>query len=213
MLKKIRRQYKLQSFPDKKILNNPFHQFSSWLNEAIQAEITDATAMTLSTVSSEGKPSSRIVLLKDLKDNSFVFFTNYKSKKGNQLDKNPNAAMLFYWPDLERQVRIEGFVNSLFPEESDKYFYSRPEKSKISAIISPQSQIIPSYEYLVKEFNEILSKKKNKDLPLHRPDYWGGYALTPVLFEFWQGRENRLHDRIEYIKKEKDNWEIHRLAP
>ncbi len=209
-IRHIRKDYTLKVLIEKEISPNPLLQFSEWLNEAILAEVLEPTAMALSTVSSEGRPSSRIVLLKHATIEGFDFFTNQQSKKGKHLQNNSFASLLFFWPELERQVRIEGKVQMLSNEESDNYFDIRPEMSKIGAWASPQSSIIPNRKTLedwFKEFEEIYHNK-----PIKRPPHWGGYRLVPELIEFWQGRVNRLHDRIEYTLHN-GAWQLHRLAP
>ncbi len=209
-LPNIRKEYHLSNLEVDMLDQNPFVQFNNWLNEAIQAEAIEPTAMSLSTSTPDGRPSSRMVLLKEINDEGFVFFTNYESKKGIQISINPLGALLFFWPKLERQVRIEGTISKIIPEKSDEYFYARPQGGKISAWSSPQSQHIPNREYL-----ENLQKdyeKLFKTRSLERPRHWGGYILKPDLYEFWQGRDNRLHDRFEYSLKG-HIWEIQRLAP
>lgn len=189
---------------------NPIVQFKYWLNQALKSNVQEPTAMVLSTSSPDGKPSSRVVLLKALDDIGFTFFTNYESRKAKDITANPAGSLLFYWPLLERQVRIEGRILKTAPHESDEYFISRPEGSKIGAWASPQSKKIPSREYLEdlqKNFMRIF-----KSRPMERPENWGGYKLIPDQMEFWQSRENRLHDRFEYIRKG-GVWEIYRLAP
>ncbi len=189
---------------------DPFVQFSYWFNDAMKAYPDDSNAMTLATADSGGKVSARMVLLKGFDKEGFVFFTNYESRKGRQIAENPNAALLFFWHKLERQVRIEGSIEKTSRKESDEYFSIRPEGSKISAAVSPQSQRIPNREYLENLKQDHLQHYRNKTI--ERPVNWGGYRLVPDLFEFWQGRENRLHDRFEY-KWFSGGWEIHRLAP
>ena len=189
---------------------NPFKQFAVWMKDAMDSGNREPSAMVLSTVSENGKPSSRIVLLKHSSELGFEFFTNYQSKKGKHLKDRPFASLLFFWPELERQVRIEGQIEKLDPKESDDYFSTRPVESQIGAWASPQSIAIPNRKTLLdwyEEFEEIF-----KTTPMTRPDHWGGYRLIPDLFEFWQGGEKRLHDRIEY-RDEKDGWTIYRLAP
>ncbi|MBN2481282.1 MAG: pyridoxamine 5'-phosphate oxidase [Bacteroidales bacterium] len=204
------REYRLSRLEIDMLDHNPYVQFQNWLQEAIQAEIPDPTAMSLSTSTPGGRPSSRIILLKDLNPEGFVFFTNYESKKGSQINENPLGALLFFWPELERQVRIEGRISKIISEKSDEYFYSRPQGGKISAWASPQSQPIPNREYLENLQEDYQKLFKTRELK--RPGHWGGYMLKPDLFEFWQGRANRLHDRFEYNLKG-HIWEIHRLAP
>ncbi len=195
---------------EKTIDRNPFNQFSAWIEDALKADIPEPTAMVLSTVSSQGRPSSRVVLLKNSSEKGFEFFTNYQSRKSIELKDNSYASLLFLWKELERQVRIEGKVERLTSAESDEYFITRPYESQISAWASPQSRVIPNRKTLKDWYEEFEEIFKNK--PPSRPPYWGGFRLEPELFEFWQGRENRLHDRIEY-KKEDIGWIMQRLAP
>lgn len=209
-LKNIRKEYRLKVLDEKHVSTDPFHQFSVWIGEALQSEVMEPTATVISTVSKEGRPSSRIVLLKQASALGFDFYTNQQSKKGQHLNQNVFASLLFFWPELERQIRIEGAVQKLSDEDSDNYFQSRPTQSKISAWASPQSTIIPDRKMLKDWFVEF--EKIFLTNPIKRPPHWGGYRLTPDLIEFWQGRENRLHDRIEYIKLE-GAWKFHRLAP
>ena len=194
----------------KEVDKDPIKQFVQWLDFAINKKVNEPNAMVLSTVSSDSKPSSRVVLLKRVNHEGFVFYTNYQSRKGNELAYNNNASLVFFWPEMERQVRIEGTVKKTASELSDEYFNNRPDNSKIGAIISPQSQVIPNRNFLLeKKQKQEESSKKNK---LKRPNYWGGYILSPTLFEFWQGRPNRLNDRIQY-SLENNGWKIDRLAP
>ena len=189
---------------------DPFVQFRYWFNGAMKAHPDDANTMVLATADSGGKTSARVVLLKGFDNEGFVFFTNYDSRKGRQIAVNPNAALVFFWHNLEKQVRIEGRVEKTSRKESDEYFKIRPEGSKVSAIISPQSQHIPDRDYLEHLKRDHLNHYGNKTAD--RPENWGGYRLVPDLFEFWQGRENRLHDRFEYTWTN-GGWEIYRLAP
>ncbi len=189
---------------------DPFKQFSIWMKDALDSEIVHANAMTLATVNKIGKPSARTVLLKELDNTGFVFYTNYESDKSQELNENPNASLVFYWKEFERQVRIEGAVEKVSKRESEKYFKSRPLESKLGAWASKQSEVIPNREYLVNKFNEVKEKFNDSEIPL--PPFWGGYRLLPDVFEFWQGREMRLHDRIKYTKEEK-GWRIVRLSP
>lgn len=205
----FRREYKNHSLSTINTSSDPFIQFNNWFVEATDSGIGEPNAMALATVSSEGMPSIRIVLLKDVEPDGYVFFTNYHSRKGSQLEKNPQAALLFFWPELERQVRIEGRVVKTDPEYSDNYFNSRTAGSRAGAVVSPQSRVISSREPLESAMSKLL---QNQHKDLRRPEYWGGYKLIPELFEFWQGREHRLHDRIQYRKNDK-NWIKERLAP
>jgi pyridoxamine 5'-phosphate oxidase len=196
---------------DEKDVNaNPFLQFAKWFEEAVGAQVIDPNAMTVCSATKEGKPSARIVLLRNFSESGFVYYTNYNSRKGTEIEKNPNCALLFFWPELERQIRIEGIVKKQTFEESDLYFNSRPRESKISAWTSEQSKVIANREALNEKY-EILNKKyPDENVP--RPPYWGGYVLKPISIEFWQGRPNRLHDRILYTL-ENNNWKIERLSP
>lgn len=209
-LDSIRHEYKFSGLTKRGIDKNPFKQFERWLNEALQSNEKEPTAMALNTHGPDDFPQSRIVLLKSFNEKGFVFFTNYNSSKGIAIENNPRVGLHFFWPALERQVRISGIAKKTSSETSDNYFYSRPVASQIAAIISDQSHEIPSREYLEKRF-EKLSTKLN-DNALGRPIYWGGYIIEAVKIEFWQGRENRLHDRILYEKKNR-KWTIKRLAP
>ena len=205
----------IKDFPYKELDENDFNpdpiiQFRYWLDAAIKSTMPEANAMTLSTVSSDNRPSSRIVLLKHIAPQGFDFFTNYNSKKGKHLLNNKYASLLFYWPILERQVRIEGRVEKISSNESDDYFFSRPYESQISAWASPQSNVIPTKTTLMDWFKEFESIFNNKDI--NRPPHWGGYRLIPDLMEFWQSKPNRLHDRIEYVLNGGE-WTIRRLAP
>jgi len=208
---KIRKEYKKSELLESTIFTDPFKQFAVWLEEAINSGIEDPTAMTLATISTKGYPSARIVLLKSFDKNGFVFYTNYNSRKGNHLKNNPNAALVFFWKELERQVRIEGITEKVSKKESDEYFASRPRESQISACISEQSMTIPDRNYLEMLYDIFV--KKQGDNPIKRPEHWGGYRLIPRRIEFWQGRENRLHDRIKYCSKDGKSWKIKRIAP
>jgi pyridoxamine 5'-phosphate oxidase len=207
----IRKEYKLQTLAEKDVLKNPFSQFDKWWQEAIHSNLEEVNAMTLATASADGMPDARIVLLKGVDENGFVFFTNYESAKGQQLLENPRASLVFFWAALERQVRISGLVSLTSSTISDKYFDSRPEGSRIGAWASPQSQVIESREWL--EETEKRLKKESLEHPKHRPPYWGGYLVKPTRMEFWQGRPSRLHDRILYTLQGNGHWKIERLAP
>lgn len=207
-LNNLRKNYQKGELLESKVNPNPFKQFDKWFEEALSSNIYEPNAMILATAA-DNRPSARVVLLKGFDENGFKFYTNYNSRKGKEISINPNAALLFYWMELERQIRIEGRIEKLSKEESLEYFNSRPLDSRYGALASSQSEIIPDREYLEKKFSEL--KEKYGDNP-PMPDNWGGFILKPVLFEFWQGRSNRLHDRIVYEKKE-SNWNIYRLSP
>lgn len=206
----LRREYKRGELSDDNINTDPINQFQHWFEQAMHADIIDVTAMTLATASTDGKPSARIVLLKKFDKSGFVFFTNYSSRKGNELSKNPNASLLLFWKELDRQVRIEGKVEITSDSVSDNYFNSRTMESRISAAVSPQSEEILSRRFLEEMWVSAL-KETGENGPI-RPKNWGGYLLIPDRIEFWQGRPNRLHDRILYKRKGK-GWVISRLAP
>jgi pyridoxamine 5'-phosphate oxidase len=208
----IRKNYSRRSLSENEIHPDPIQQFDQWWQEAIASELDEANAMTLATASADGLPSARIVLLKGFSEKGFVFFTNYNSYKGKQLADNPKACLVFFWKELERQVRITGLVEKISEEESDDYFYSRPVESQIGASVSPQSQVIENREWLEKQLND-REKNTNSTLPLKRPSHWGGYIVKPVEVEFWQGRPGRLHDRLQYSLEENGKWKIERLAP
>lgn len=207
----IRKEYRLQQLKELDVEQNPLLQFQHWFSAAIEAKVNEPNAMNLSTVKASGRPSSRIVLLKGVEENGFVFYTNYQSNKGQQLQQQPYASLCFFWPELERQVRVEGKVIKVSPATSDIYFQSRPLASRLGAWASPQSQIISDRDSLEKKLEEV----KNKfTLEVPRPEHWGGYKLIPDYIEFWQGRESRLHDRITYqLEADLTKWSIHRLAP
>ena len=207
----IRKEYKLRSLSEADVAKEPFAQFAAWWNEAIHAGIDEVNAMTLSTASADGLPSARIVLLKGYDEQGFIFFTNYNSFKAQQLEENPRAALLFFWKEVERQVRITGIIQRTTAAESDSYYNSRPEGSRIGAWASPQSHVIESREWLEKR--EETYQKEFTGKPILRPDNWGGYRVKPVCIEFWQGRPSRLHDRIQYTLQENGEWKIERLAP
>lgn len=207
----LRREYTKTKLSKKSVNQDPIEQFNEWLNEALRANCLEPTAMTISSVSVENTPSARVVLLKGVEYRQFVFYTNYHSRKGYQLSKNPNISALFFWSELERQVIIEGVVEKSTSEESDAYFKTRPWKSRIGAIISPQSQPIESRNVIKKAF--ILEAAKHIGDSIPRPANWGGYKITPNRIEFWQGRPNRLHDRVLFSKNDDSTWKITRLAP
>lgn len=206
----IRKSYQKKELHRSDVDTDPILQFKKWWEEALAANADEVNAMTLSTCSDDRKPSSRIVLLKGIHENGFVFFTNYNSRKASELDQNPFASLLFFWKELERQVRIEGRVEKTDTKESDTYFASRPRESQVGAWTSPQSKTIPSRDFLQKKEKEIEDQFRDKQIP--RPPNWGGYLLIPGRMEFWQGRPGRLHDRILYTSSENE-WKIERLAP
>jgi pyridoxamine 5'-phosphate oxidase len=199
-----------KSLDEKDLASNPFVQFEKWFKEAVKSEADKANAFVLSTATKEGKPSARIVLLKGVERESFVFYTNYDSRKGKELLENPFAAVTFFWPSLEKQVRIEGKVQKVSETESDAYFKSRPAGSQAGAWVSPQSSVIPGREVLEQKHHDFIIEHENKEI--QRPPFWGGFCIVPSHIEFWQGRASRLHDRILYTF-ENDNWKIERLAP
>jgi len=209
-LHSIRNEYKYAELSESSIEKNPIKQFEHWLNDALNAKVIEPTAMSITTFGIDGFPDSRIVLLKDFAENGLTFFTNYNSNKGKSLIINPAVGIHFFWPELERQIRISGFAEKTSDEISDRYFYSRPVLSQIAAIVSNQSSKIPSREFLQNLFNSEKEKLSGKNIK--RPENWGGFLIKPVKYEFWQGRESRLHDRILYEKMENE-WIISRLAP
>ncbi len=207
----IRKDYKLQTLEETGVHTNAIQQFHKWWNEALLSEIDEVNAMTLATATADGKPSARIVLLKGYDESGFVFFTNYHSHKGKELEENPRASLVFFWKELERQVRIEGKVEKTTAGESDLYFHSRPQESRIGAWASPQSQVIHSRQVIEDNVSELKKSFEGKDID--RPAHWGGYIVMPEIIEFWQGRPGRLHDRIRYSRSAGGNWKIERLAP
>ncbi|HSB94767.1 MAG TPA: pyridoxamine 5'-phosphate oxidase [Flavitalea sp.] len=207
----IRKDYKLASLSEEEVAPDPITQFGHWWHEAVNSQIDEVNAMTLATASCDGLPSARIVLLKDFSEKGFVFFTNYQSYKGAHLQENPRAALVFFWKELERQVRITGIVTKVPDDVSVEYFHSRPVGSQVGAAVSPQSQVIKSRTWLEERFTEMFSSASNT--PIQRPAHWGGYIVQPVSIEFWQGRSSRLHDRIQYTLEDSGAWKIERLAP
>lgn len=207
----IRKNYSRKKLSEAKANPHPIKQFAKWWKQAVKSNLEDVNAMTLATASPDGVPSARIVLLKDFSDKGFIFFTNYNSFKGQQLSENPKACLVFFWKELERQVRITGLVEKISEEDSSEYFYSRPVESQLGAITSPQSQVIESREWLDKKFMQLKKEKGNKHI--QRPPHWGGYIIKPVIIEFWQGRPNRLHDRLQYTLQPNAEWKMERLAP
>jgi pyridoxamine 5'-phosphate oxidase len=207
----IRKNYSLQTLLEADADANAINQFSKWWDEAVASQIDEINAMTLATASTDGMPSARIVLLKEFNKEGFIFFTNYNSFKGQQMAENPKACLVFFWKELERQVRITGLIQKINTVDSDAYFHSRPLGSQVGAITSPQSQVIENRNWLDEEY-----KRKEQELALktiNRPGYWGGYIVKPVIIEFWQGRPSRLHDRLQYTLQENGEWKVERLAP
>jgi pyridoxamine 5'-phosphate oxidase len=206
----IRKEYKLQSLLEVAVDPSPIKQFQIWWNEVLTSNIEEPNAMTLATSNKKGKPSARIVLLKGFTPEGFIFFTNYESRKGIDLNENPNACLVFFWKELERQVRIEGTVKKLAEKDSDDYFLLRPEQSRIGAWSSPQSRVIKNRNVLEEMF--LKYTQLFTDGTILRPPHWGGYIVKPLNIEFWQGRPNRLHDRLQYTLSN-DKWILERLAP
>jgi len=207
----IRKDYMLKSLLETDAKQNAIEQFSAWWQDALKSEIDEVNASTLCTASINGKPSGRIVLLKGYDADGFVFFTNYNSNKGKDLEANPQACMVFFWKELERQVKIEGTVKKITAAENDEYFFSRPVGSQVGAWSSPQSSVIASREVIEKNVEKYI--KEFETTPITRPAHWGGYRLTSTCIEFWQGRPSRLHDRLQYTLQENGLWKIERLAP
>ncbi|OYU96824.1 MAG: pyridoxamine 5'-phosphate oxidase [Bacteroidetes bacterium B1(2017)] len=207
----IRQDYTLKQFDESHLVSDPMEQFKVWFKEAVDAEVMEPNAMTLATTKYDGKPTARVVLLKALEPKGFVFFTNYDSNKGKQIHRNPYGALVFFWPELQRQVRIEGIIVKNTEADSDEYFYSRPIESQIGAHASPQSSPIESRTELEENYKRLQEIFKTE--PLIRPRHWGGFVLEPTLYEFWQGRSSRLHDRFQFSQNEEGKWLSVRLAP
>lgn len=207
----LRKDYTLEGLSENEVNPNPFKQFNVWFNQALSAQLPEPNAMTVATATLDGKPSARIVLLKDFDERGFVFYTNYLSHKGLELTNNPQAALVFWWAQLERQVRICGTVEQVSADESDEYFYSRPLNSRLGAWASEQSQAIASRDILEQRLQELQLKYQNQDVP--RPPHWGGWRVIPGEIEFWQGRPSRLHDRLRYTLLDSGSWQIERLSP
>ena len=205
------KDYGSEELDEKTVDRDPIRQFQGWHNDAVAENLILPEAMTLATSTREGRPSARMLLLKQVDDQGFVFYTNYRSEKARALDENPFASMVFYWPELERQVRVEGSVTRVSEEESDEYFRTRPRDSQIGALASPQSEVIESREVLERRFREL--EELYRDATIERPSHWGGYRLKPERIEFWKGRLGRLHDRILYELQADGSWTIKRLAP
>ncbi|MBW4627261.1 MAG: pyridoxamine 5'-phosphate oxidase [Brasilonema octagenarum HA4186-MV1] len=207
----LRKDYTLQSLSEKDVNSNPFIQFRQWFDQALAAQLPEPNAMTVATATVNGQPSARIVLLKGFDQRGFIFYTNYNSHKGQQLAENPQASLVFWWAELERQVRICGSVEKVSENESDEYFYSRPLNSRLGAWASEQSQVIKSREALEQRMQELQIQYQNQDVK--RPQHWGGLRVIPTEIEFWQGRSNRLHDRLLYTRLDDGSWKIQRLSP
>ncbi len=210
-LEDMRRQYAQKSLDEAELSPDPFAQFDVWMREAIQAQLLEPNAMALATVSAGGEPSVRTVLLKGFDTRGFVFYTNYESNKARDIEANPSVALLYSWLPLERQVSVTGSAAKISAAESLKYFLSRPRESQVGAWASRQSEVITTRSLLEAKFAEMKAKFLNGEVPL--PGYWGGYRVTPVRFEFWQGRPNRLHDRFRYSRRADGQWKIERLMP
>ncbi|MBP5972707.1 pyridoxamine 5'-phosphate oxidase [Brasilonema sp. CT11] len=207
----LRKDYTLQSLSEKDVNSNPFIQFRQWFDQALAAQLPEPNAMTVATATLNGQPSARIVLLKGFDQRGFIFYTNYNSHKGQELAENPQASLVFWWAELERQVRICGSVEKVSEKESDEYFYSRPLNSRLGAWASEQSQVIKSREVLEQRMQELQIQYQNQDVK--RPQHWGGLRVIPTEIEFWQGRSNRLHDRLLYTRLDDGSWKIQRLSP
>jgi pyridoxamine 5'-phosphate oxidase len=207
----MRKVYELKSLLEKDVNDNPLKQFENWWQEAINSKVEEPNAMTLATCSASRKPSARIVLLKGIIENGFVFFTNYESRKAHDIKENSFVALVFFWKELERQIRIEGKVKKISCKESDEYFSVRPRESQLGAWSSPQSSVIKSAESLQENMKKYKDQFHSKEVP--RPDFWGGYIVEPNLIEFWQGKPGRLHDRLQYSLEENGVWKLQRLAP
>ncbi|GAC1419802.1 MAG: pyridoxamine 5'-phosphate oxidase [Flavisolibacter sp.] len=207
----LRKEYASAQLLESDVAADPIEQFEKWWHQAISAQIIEANAMTLATASADGLPSARIVLLKGFDKQGFVFFTNYQSYKALQLEANPKACLVFFWKELERQIRIVGLVKKIPSSQSDQYYQSRPKESRIGAWASPQSQVIESRSWLNQQFRILEEDFGTREI--QRPPHWGGYIVQPVIIEFWQGRLGRMHDRIQYTLQDNALWKIERLAP
>jgi len=207
----LRKDYALAGLAEKDLARDPFRQFEKWYQEAEAAKIVEPNAMVVSTATRDGRPSARTMLLKSVDGRGFVFFSNYESRKGRELDVNPRATLLFPWVALERQVIVEGAVAKVAPEESEAYFHSRPQANQLGAWASPQSSIVPGRKVLDDAMRELEKNYAGQEVP--RPPHWGGWRLTPETVEFWQGRRSRLHDRLRYRRGKDGGWSVERLAP
>lgn len=210
-LENLRQNYEFTGLSEEMIDANPIKQFEHWFTDALHAHLNEPNTMTLATSGIDGKPSARIVLLKGFDQDGFVFYTNYLSNKGQDMTQNPQVALLFFWVELARQVRIEGTVEKISMERSETYFHSRPRGSQIAALASPQSQLIANRMQLENMCENLSQEYQDQTIP--KPEHWGGYLVKPLQIEFWQGRQNRLHDRIVYQRKEEGKWKTSRIAP
>lgn len=206
----LRKEYTRAGLTESDVAPDPVEQFRRWFDEALEADLHEPNAFVLATATRDGLPSARVVLLKGLDERGFVFYTNYEGRKGRELEENPRAALLFYWGELERQVRIEGTVSRVSEEESDAYYASRPRGSRLGAWASEQSRVVEGREVLESRIGDLEAEYEGREVP--RPPFWGGYRVNPAAIEFWQGRENRLHDRIVY-RRESGRWKTERLQP
>ncbi|MBS1638100.1 MAG: pyridoxamine 5'-phosphate oxidase [Bacteroidetes bacterium] len=210
-IRKLSVAFSKQHLYEAEVNTDPMKQFELWFVEAVESKAPAPNAMTVSTTNAAGHPSGRILLLRDFNEKGFVFYTNYNSQKARELNESPYASLTFFWPSLERQVRIDGPVVKQTAEESDSYFKTRPDGSKLGAWASPQSEIVSSRDFLDARYEEMESRFRGSNIP--RPEHWGGYCLKPEFYEFWQGRPNRFHDRIAYYPQADGHWQIKRLAP
>lgn len=210
-LQRIRKEYTRDGLHESDADPNPIEQFRKWFSEALAVDLHEPNAMTLATATRDGRPSARVVLLKGFDAQGFTFYTNYEGRKGRELEENPYAALVFYWGELERQVRVEGRASRVFAQENDAYYKSRPRGSRLGAWASEQSRPIEDRSALEKRLRELEAEYKGREIP--RPPFWGGYRVEPEAMEFWQGRENRLHDRLLYRRADSGDWRIERLQP